>query len=66
MEKVTFEVADSVAIITNNNPGKKNAFDDDMDVALFEILAELKGRPDVRAVIWRARVRCGRLDATCR
>ena len=54
MEKVTFEVADSVAIITNNNPGKKNAFDDDMDVALFEILAELKGRPDVRAAIWRA------------
>src|SRR5262245_21012668 len=25
-----------------------------MDVALFEILGELKERPDVRAVIWRA------------
>ena len=24
-----------------------------MDAALFEILAELRGRPDVRAVIWR-------------
>ena len=25
----------------------------DMDAALFSILGELKGRPDVRAVIWR-------------
>jgi enoyl-CoA hydratase len=54
MEKITLEVEDSVAIITNNNPAKKNAFDDEMDVALFEILTELKGRPDVRAAIWRA------------
>jgi len=54
MEKITLEVEDSVAVITNNNPAKKNAFDDDMDVALFEILSELKGRPDVRAAIWRA------------
>jgi enoyl-CoA hydratase/carnithine racemase len=54
MDKVTLEVEDSVAIITNNNPAKKNAFDDEMDVALFEILAELKGRTDVRAAIWRA------------
>ena len=54
MEKITIEVEDSVAVITNNNPAKKNAFDDDMDVALFEILSELKGRPDVRAAIWRA------------
>jgi enoyl-CoA hydratase len=54
MDKITLEIEDSVAIITNNNPAKKNAFDDDMDVALFEILAELKGRPDIRAAIWRA------------
>ena len=54
MEKITLEVEDSVAVITNNNPAKKNAFDDGMDVALFEILSELKGRPDVRAAIWRA------------
>jgi enoyl-CoA hydratase len=54
MAKVTLEVEESVAIITNNNPTKKNAFDDEMDVALFEILAELKSRTDVRAAIWRA------------
>jgi enoyl-CoA hydratase len=42
-----------VAVITNDNPDKKNAFDDEMDLALFEILTELKGRRDVRAIVWR-------------
>ncbi len=42
-----------IATITNNNPDKHNAFDDAMDLALFEILRELQQRPDVRAVIWR-------------
>ena len=43
-----------VAVITNDNPDKKNAFDDEMDLALFEILAELRARgPEVRAVVWR-------------
>jgi enoyl-CoA hydratase len=42
-----------VAVITNDNPDKKNAFDDEMDLALFEILTELKGRKDVRAIVWR-------------
>ena len=52
-EKVQLEVSGAVAVITNNNPEKRNAFDDDMDARLFDILTELKGRPDVRAVIWR-------------
>ena len=52
-DKVVLEVSGSIAVITNNNPEKRNAFDDDMDVRLFEILAELKERRDVRAVIWR-------------
>ncbi len=52
-DKVLLEVSGPVAVITNNNPEKRNAFDDDMDVRLFEILAELKERRDVRAVIWR-------------
>lgn len=43
-----------VAVITNDNPAKRNAFDDAMDLALFEILGELAGRRDVRAVVWRA------------
>src|ERR1700722_16997532 len=51
--KVVLEVSGSIAVITNNNPEKRNAFDDEMDVRLFDILAELKERPDVRAVIWR-------------
>ena len=42
-----------VAVITNDNPDKKNAFDDEMDLALFEILTELKANKDVRAVVWR-------------
>ena len=52
-DKVRFEVNGPVAVITNNNPDKRNAFDDDMDARLFEILAELKERPEVRVVIWR-------------
>jgi len=52
-DKVRLEISGPVAVITNNNPDKRNAFDDDMDARLFEILTELKGRPDVRAVIWR-------------
>jgi enoyl-CoA hydratase/carnithine racemase len=52
-EKVTLEVVDSVAIITNANADKHNAFDDEMDLRLFEILAELDERDDVRAAIWR-------------
>lgn len=47
------EVDGPVAVITNRNPDKHNAFDDEMDAALFGFLAELKARPEVRAVIWR-------------
>ena len=51
--RVTLEVDGPVATITNRNPDKHNAFDDAMDLALFEVLGELKGRTDVRAIIWR-------------
>jgi enoyl-CoA hydratase/carnithine racemase len=50
---VRLEVDGPIATITNDNPGKHNAFDDDMDLQLFDILGELKQRPEVRAVIWR-------------
>jgi enoyl-CoA hydratase/carnithine racemase len=43
----------AIATITNDNPEKHNAFDDEMDARLFEIFAELRARPDVRAIIWR-------------
>ena len=42
-----------IATITNDNTDKHNAFDDAMDQRLFEILAELRATPSVRAVIWR-------------
>jgi enoyl-CoA hydratase/carnithine racemase len=53
-DRVRLEIDGPVATITNDNPDKHNAFDDAMDVALFDILGELKQRRDVRAVIWRA------------
>ncbi|UGQ11360.1 enoyl-CoA hydratase/isomerase family protein [Yinghuangia sp. ASG 101] len=53
-DKILLDVDGPLATITNNNPDKHNAFDDDMDQLLWEILAELRGRKEVRAVIWRA------------
>jgi len=50
---VRLEVDGAIATITNDNPAKHNAFDDDMDAQLFDILRQLRGRPEVRAVIWR-------------
>ncbi len=51
--RLRLEYDGPIAIITNDNQEKRNAFDDDMDVALFDALDELKHRPDIRAVIWR-------------
>ncbi|MGH9210897.1 MAG: enoyl-CoA hydratase/isomerase family protein [Acidimicrobiales bacterium] len=42
-----------IATVTNDNPDKLNAFDDDMDAQLFDILGELRQRPEVRAIVWR-------------
>jgi enoyl-CoA hydratase/carnithine racemase len=53
-DKVRLEIDGPIAVITNDNPEKHNAFDDEMDLRLFEILGELADRPDVRAVVWRA------------
>ncbi len=50
---VRLDVDGAIATITNDNPDKHNAFDDDMDTQLFDILDQLARRPDVRAVIWR-------------
>jgi enoyl-CoA hydratase/carnithine racemase len=52
-DRVRLEYDGAIATITNDNPEKHNAFDDEMDARLFEILAELRERPDVRVVIWR-------------
>src|SRR5712691_6185752 len=53
-DKVRLELDGPIAVITNDNPEKHNAFDDEMDLRLFEILGELADRADVRAVVWRA------------
>ena len=50
---VRLEYDGPIAIITNDNVEKHNAFDDAMDAQLFDALTELKARRDVRAVIWR-------------
>jgi enoyl-CoA hydratase/carnithine racemase len=52
-DRITLDIEGAIATITNRNPDKHNAFDDDMDAQLWEHLDELKRRPEVRAVIWR-------------
>src|SRR5580765_5639212 len=51
--RVRLEVDGAIATITNDNPDKHNAFDDEMDAELFAILEELSARTDVRAIVWR-------------
>jgi len=51
--QVRLEVDGAIAVITNDNPEKRNAFTDEMDLQLFEILGELKAMKGLRAVIWR-------------
>jgi len=53
-DRVRVELDGSVATIINDNPEKRNAFDDEMDECLFEIFGELRTHPEVRAVVWRA------------
>ena len=50
---VRLEFDGPIAVITNDNPGKRNAFDDAMDQRLFEVFAELREHPEVRAIVWR-------------
>src|SRR6476646_3479522 len=50
---VRLEYCDSFFFNATDTTEKHNAFDDDMDTQLFDALGELKGRRDVRAVIWR-------------
>ena len=53
-EKIRLELDGPIAVITNDNAEKHNAFDDEMDLRLFEILGELADRPNIRAIVWRA------------
>lgn len=51
---IELEFDGAIATITNDNPTKHNAFDDSMDLRLFEIFDELTRLPGLRCVIWRA------------
>lgn len=51
--QVTVEFDGPIATITIDNPEKRNAMSDAMDVQLFDILGELKSRVGLRCVIWR-------------
>ncbi len=51
--RIRLEIDGAIATIVNDNPDKHTAFDDGMDAQLFEALAELRGRSDIRAVVWR-------------
>ncbi|MFC5751858.1 enoyl-CoA hydratase/isomerase family protein [Actinomadura rugatobispora] len=52
-DRIRYETDGPVAVITNDHPGKHNAFDDAMDLRLFEILEEIAADARIRAVIWR-------------
>jgi enoyl-CoA hydratase/carnithine racemase len=52
-DRIRLDYDGPIALITNDNPEKHNAFDDEMDARLFEILGELRSNSDVRVVIWR-------------
>jgi enoyl-CoA hydratase/carnithine racemase len=51
---VRLDVDGAIATITNDNPDKHNAFDDDMDLQLFTIFDRLASMPEIRAIVWRA------------
>lgn len=51
--EVRLEIDGPIAVIINDNQEKRNAFTDDMDKQLFDILGELRATPSVRAVVWR-------------
>jgi enoyl-CoA hydratase/carnithine racemase len=50
---VHLEIDGQIATLTNDNPDKHNAFDDEMDAQLFAHLDTLSDRRDVRAIVWR-------------
>lgn len=53
MSDVLLDYDGPIAVIRYDRPDKHNAFNDEMDRRLFEILAELQQRPDLRAVVWK-------------
>jgi enoyl-CoA hydratase/carnithine racemase len=52
-DPITLDFDGPVAIMSNNRPEKHNAANDAMDARLWEVLAELHHREEVRAIVWR-------------
>ena len=52
-DTVTLDRDGAVAIVSNNRPDKHNAFNNEMEDRLWEVLREVHDDPDVRAVVWR-------------
>ncbi len=50
-DKLLVEAADSVAVVTLNNPAKRNALSSDIRAALPGVLAALRADPDTRVVV---------------
>jgi enoyl-CoA hydratase len=50
-DKLLVEVADAVAVVTLNNPGKRNALSSEMRAALPGLLEALQADADVRVVV---------------
>jgi enoyl-CoA hydratase len=48
---LVLEVAGAIALLTFNNPAKRNALSADMRAALPEVLASLQADPDVRVLV---------------
>jgi enoyl-CoA hydratase len=50
-DKLLVEVAAATAVVTFNNPGKRNALSADIRTALPDVLAALQADPEVRVVV---------------
>ena len=52
-DTILLEYDGPVAIMTNNRPDKHNAANDEMDLRLWEVLAEVHANPEPRCLVWR-------------
>jgi enoyl-CoA hydratase len=50
-DKLLVEVADAIAVVTFNNPAKRNALSSEIRAALPDVLAGLEADPDVRVLV---------------
>ena len=61
---VRLDVDGAIATITNDNPDKHNAFDDEMDLQLFTIFDQLASMPEIPTRHAQSSGVCCRLSIT--